>query len=304
VSNADWLRVTAGAAGTGSGVVQYAAAANSGAARTAIITAGGQSFTVAQDAACSFSISPASQNSASGGGTASVAVMAPAGCSWSAKSNAPWIGISSGQAGSGNGTVQLAVSPNTGTERTGTVTIGDQTFTIVQASGCSGTVSPDTIAQPAAAGTQNVSITTDAACSWTAVSNVAWMTIPGQASGAGNGAVQLSIDANTGPVRSGTATIAGRTVTVNQDSGCTFAIAPSSQDMPQAGGSGAVTVTANPGCTWTASSNAPWLTVTAGAAGTGSGSVQFGVGANPTGALRSGTITIAGQVFTVNQAGS
>jgi hypothetical protein len=130
------------------------------------------------------------------------------------------------------------------------------------------------------------------------------MTIPGQASGAGNGAVQLSIDANTGPVRSGTATIAGRTVTVNQDTGCTFAIAPSSQDMPQAGGSGAVTVTANPGCAWTASSNAPWLTVTAGAAGTGSGSVQFGVGANPTGALRSGTITIAGQVFTVNQAGS
>jgi len=303
VSNADWLRVTAGAAGTGSAVVQYAVAANSGPARTASITAGGQSFTVAQDGACSFSISPASQNSTSGGGTASVAVMAPAGCSWSAKSNAPWISISSGQAGSGNGTVQLAVSPNTGAERTGTVTIGDQTFTIVQASGCSATVSPDTIAQPAAAGTQNVSITTDAACSWTAVSNVAWMTIPGQASGAGNGAVQLAIDANTGPVRSGTATIAGHTVTVNQDTGCTFAIAPSSQDVAQAGGSGTVTVTASAGCTWTASSNVPWITLTAGATGSGGGSVQFSIAANTTGALRTATITIAGQVFTVNQAG-
>jgi len=303
VSGADWVRVTAGATGTGPGTVQYAVAANPGAARNAIITAGGQSFAIAQDATCSFSISPASQNSASGGGTASVAVTAPAGCPWSARSNAPWIGVSSGQTGSGNGTVQLAVLPNTGAERTGTVTIGDQTFTIVQASGCSATVSPDTIAQPAAAGTQNVSITTDAACSWTAVSNVAWMTIPGQASGAGNGVVQLAIDANTGPVRTGTATIAGRTVTVNQDSGCTFAIAPSSQDVAQAGGSGAVTVTANAGCTWTASSNAPWITVTAGATGSGGGSVQFGVAANTTGAVRSGTVTIAGQVFTVNQAG-
>jgi hypothetical protein len=303
-SSADWLRVTAGATGTGPGTVQYAVAANRGAARSATITAGGQAFTVAQDAVCSFSISPASQSSASAGGTASVAVTAPAGCPWSARSNAPWIGISSGQTGSGNGTVQLTVSPNTGAGRTGTVTIGDQTFTIVQASGCSATVAPDTIAQPAAGGTPHVSITTDAACSWTAVSNAAaWMTIPGQASGAGNGVVQLAIQPNTGPARSGTATIAGRTVAVNQDSGCTFAIAPSSQNVAQAGGSGAVTVTANAACTWTASSDAPWITLTAGAAGRGGGTVQFGVGANPTGGLRSGTITIAGQVFTVNQAG-
>jgi hypothetical protein len=283
--------------------VQYTVAANQGAARNAIITAGGQSFTIAQDAGCSFSISPASQNSISGGGTVSVAVTTPAGCSWSAKSNAPWIAIASGQTGSGNGTVQLVVSANTGAQRTGTVTIADQTFTIVQGSGCSATVSPDTIAQPAVAGTQNVTITTDAACAWKAVSNVAWMKIPGQASGAGNGVVQLAVEANTGPVRSGTATIAGRTVAVNQDSGCTFAIGPSSQDVAPAGGSGAVTVTANAGCAWTASSGAPWITLTAGAAGSGNGSVQFGVGANPTGGLRTGTITIAGQVFTVNQAG-
>ena len=140
------------------------------------------------------------------------------------------------------------------------------------------------------------------ACTWTAVSNVAWITIPGQTSGAGNGIVRLTVGANTGPVRSGTATIAGRTVTVNQDTGCTFAIAPSSQDVGQAGGIGAFTVTTNAGCTWTASSNAPWITVTAGAAGSGGGSVQFSVVANTTAAPRSGTITAAGHVFTVNQA--
>jgi len=49
-------------------------------------------------------------------------------------------------------------------------------------------------------------------------------------------------------------------------------------------------------------SNATWIGVTSGASGTGAGPVQFSVEANATGAARSGTITIGGQVFTVNQA--
>ena len=52
-------------------------------------------------------------------------------------------------------------------------------------------------------------------------------------------------------------------------------------------------------CPWTANSNAPWITnVTA--AGTGNGSVSYAVAAN-IGPFRSGTITIAGQTYTVNQ---
>ncbi len=55
-------------------------------------------------------------------------------------------------------------------------------------------------------------------------------------------------------------------------------------------------------CAWTASSNAlPWLTITSGASGTGNGSVGLSIAAN-TGAARTGTATIAGQTFTVNQA--
>ena len=303
-STVDWLRVTAGAAGTGAGTVQYSVAPNAGPPRSAAITAGGQSFTVTQDAGCSFAISPVSHNSPNGGDTTSTAVTAPPGCAWTAASNAPWIGISSGQSGSGNGTVQLVVAPNTTAERTGTVTIAGQTFTIAQASGCSATVAPDTIDQTAAAGTQSVGITTDASCAWTAVSNAPWITIPGTSSGSGNGSVQLAIDANAGPTRSGTATIAGVTVTVKQDAGCTFAISPTSQDIPQAGGAGSVTVTTEAACGWTATSGAPWITVTAGASGNGGGSVQFSVDVNATGAPRSGTIAIAGQTFTVNQAGS
>ena len=60
-------------------------------------------------------------------------------------------------------------------------------------------------------------------------------------------------------------------------------------------------VTAASGCAWTASSSVAWVTVIAGASGTGNGSVAFRVAANP-GSVRTGTVTVAGQTFTVTQA--
>ena len=69
-----------------------------------------------------------------------------------------------------------------------------------------------------------------------------------------------------------------------------------------AAGSQTVTVTAASGtCAWTAvSNNTSWLTVTGGATGTGNGTVTYSITAN-TGAARTGTITIGGQIFTVTQ---
>ncbi len=69
------------------------------------------------------------------------------------------------------------------------------------------------------------------------------------------------------------------------------------------GGTGAVAVTAWPaGASWTAASNAAWLQAGAGS-GTGSGVVSYSAQAN-TGAVRTATLTIAGQTVTVTQAGS
>jgi hypothetical protein len=47
-------------------------------------------------------------------------------------------------------------------------------------------------------------------------------------------------------------------------------------------------------------SNDAWITVDSGSSGTGDGVVTFSVGANA-GAPRTGTMTIAGQTFTVAQ---
>jgi Zn-dependent metalloprotease len=85
---------------------------------------------------------------------------------------------------------------------------------------------------------------------------------------------------------------------------CTFSISPTSASSPAAGGSGTVTVTAGAGCNWTAVSNAGFIAITSGASGSGSGSVTYNVGANTGTTSRTGTLTIAGQTFTVTQAGT
>ena len=81
---------------------------------------------------------------------------------------------------------------------------------------------------------------------------------------------------------------------------CNFALSSNTQTFLASGGSGTVNVITGSSCGWTAASNAGFITVTSGASGTGNGTVGFTVAAN-TGAARNGTLTIAGQTYTVNQ---
>ena len=67
---------------------------------------------------------------------------------------------------------------------------------------------------------------------------------------------------------------------------------------------GPSSVTASAGCDWTATSNAAWITISAGANGSGNGSVTYGVAANPDTTSRTGALTIGGNTYTVTQAGT
>src|SRR5262249_41031711 len=149
-----------------------------------------------------------------------------------------------------------------------------------------------------------ISVTSTASCNWTAVSNATWLTVTSGASGAGNGSISLAATNNTGAQRIGTMTIAGQTYTVTQSaapSTCSYTIAPNSVSVDANGATGStVAVTTTSGCSWTAASNNPWITVTAGASGSGTGTVGYSVAAN-TGAARTGSITIAGQMLAVSQ---
>jgi hypothetical protein len=200
---------------------------------------------------------------------------------------------------------------NTGAARTGTLTVGGQTFTVTQAAApppCTFSIAPTAQSVADTGGSGSVALTASAAtCAWTASANVAWLTLSSGASGTGNGTVAFTVAVNTGPARSGTLTIGGQTFAVSQAAPppppCNFGISPMSQDVPAGGGSGSIVVTASPAsCAWTATAGVPWLTITSGASGTGDGTVGFSAAANP-GGQRSGTLTVAGQPFTVTQAG-
>jgi glucose/arabinose dehydrogenase len=167
---------------------------------------------------------------------------------------------------------------------------------------CSYTLSSTSRTVSSSGGAFTVSVTAPVGCPWTAVSNASWITITGGSSGLGNGTVSYSVAANTGPQRTGTMTIAGKTFTVTQSSGCVYTISPTSKSFPASGGTGVVSVTAGVGCSWTARSNNSWITITSGASGVGNGTVGYSVKAVTSGSgTRTGSMTIAGKKFTVTQ---
>src|SRR2546423_967321 len=84
--------------------------------------------------------------------------------------------------------------------------------------------------------------------------------------------------------------------------GCAYSLSATSQSVPAAGGTGSVGVTAGSGCTWTAVSNASWITISSGANGSGNGTVAYSAAANTATTARTGTLTIAGQTLTVTEA--
>jgi hypothetical protein len=203
----------------------------------------------------------------------------------------------------GNGNVTIVVAPNTGNTRTGTATIAGQTFTVTEAGSCAVSINPAAQTVAAAGGTAaNVAVTAAAGCGWTSVASAGWITITAGASGSGNGTVTFTVDPTTGPARTATVTIGGQVHTVNQNSGCTYAINPTSRSIGKGQLTGqSVTVTTNAGCTWTATADVSWLSISAGASGTGNGTVTYNVDQNSTGVARVGTLTIAGQTLTINQ---
>jgi phosphatidylserine/phosphatidylglycerophosphate/cardiolipin synthase-like enzyme len=81
---------------------------------------------------------------------------------------------------------------------------------------CTFSLSKTSAGASADGGNDSVTVTAASSCNWTAVSNATWITVASGASGNGNGQVAFSIERNFGAARSGTLTIAGKTLTVSQ----------------------------------------------------------------------------------------
>jgi sugar lactone lactonase YvrE len=72
---------------------------------------------------------------------------------------------------------------------------------------------------------------------------------------------------------------------------------------PSAANTGTVAVTTPANFAWTAASNDSWIAITGSASGAGPGSISYSLQPN-TGATRTGTLTVAGQTFTITQEGA
>ncbi len=223
VNNAPWITITSGSSGSGNGAVAMTVAANTGAARSGTVTIASRTFTVTQAApapACTYQINPTSASLSAIGGTGSIGVTAPAGCTWTATESASWISFTSAANGSGNGSVGFVVLPNLGTARSDTIAIAGLTFTVNQAAAlpsCTYTLNPTGATLPAGGGAGSFAVTaTGSNCSWTAAATATWITVTSGASGNGNGRVEFTVTANTGASRTGTIVAGGETFTVTQ----------------------------------------------------------------------------------------
>ena len=301
-----WIQLGAATTGQGDASLTFTVAANSDPAiRKGAISVGDQQVGITQDAAaCVFTVEPRSDSVTAEGARKTIAVTASSPqCTWTAQSDADWLAIVDGAQGTGNGQVRYDARATSGPTRSGTLTVAGRVVTITQGQGCATAITPTSQSVAAGGGTGTIALATAAGCTWSARSDTPWIAITSGQSGSGPGAVGFTVSASDGPARSGTLTVDGHAFTVSQASGCRYALDPASQSFGDAGGSGAVNVHAGAGCAWTATSNAPWITIAAGQNGTGNGALNFNVIPNPMGgAVRTGTVSVNDQTFVVTQA--
>jgi hypothetical protein len=289
-SNESWIHVTSG--GSGSGIVTYTIDANPGDVRTSKFTIAGQEIQVYQAAHCQV-LCPQQRQACIISHQTEIEACQP-NCQQSIIQQYPGCAGNPGPCMElfQNCTTQCVgqIQQNCNTQESECNASCNQV--------CANNLTPMSANAPVGASTGAVSVNS-VACNWTTSNNnSAWITINSGASGTGNGGVSYSLAANSGPQRSGTLTIAGKTFTVNQ---CGYSISPTARtNVASSGGTGSVSVTCGSACPRTASSNASWISVTGGNNGNGNGTINYSVTAN-SGSARNGTITIGNQTFSVSQ---
>ena len=136
----------------------------------------------------------------------------------------------------------------------------------------------------------------------------AWIAVTAGGTGNGAGTVAYSVTANSNTQgRNGTLTIAGQAHSVTQQgraaTACSYALSPTTATYNKDAADGTFAVTAPTDCSWTATSNASWVTFTAGDRGAGNGTVSYRVARNLDTTERAAAVSVADQTFTVRQAG-
>jgi hypothetical protein len=252
-------------------------------------------------AGCSYSINPTSVTAYGQAGTGSFGVTAPNGCAWTATpSDSSWITVQSPGTGVGSGIVYGSLTANnTGSTRTGSISVNGTPFDITQAaSSCTYSLSYNGNL-PSSGGTVVVTVTAATGCPWTVVPQNPLITVIGPASGIGDGTVTLSLPANASVAwLNASVQVGSQSATLSEADVCSYSLSPLTLGAAAASSSMNVTVTPA-GCNWSASSDQNWLSVSG--SGTGSGTFTYQVQTNNGLGSRTAHITLDNRQFTVTQ---
>jgi glucose/arabinose dehydrogenase len=99
-----------------------------------VVALGGTVSRIATVPTCDYTVTPAAATFPRDGGAASFAVSVAPGCAWLATSNVPWITLTSGATGNGDGIVTYVVARYDGSakKRSGTIAVAGSAVTITQ----------------------------------------------------------------------------------------------------------------------------------------------------------------------------
>ena len=327
-SDSGWITVDSGASGSGNGTVRVTVTPNTGAAeRSGTLTIAGQSVGVREQglAACAADISPAAASFGKDSATGTFAVTAAGHCEWSAASDAGWLAVTAGSPGRGNGTVAYAVERNREINaRTATIRVAERTFTVTQAGdppllACDYSVAPVLFTPCMAGATLTATVRAQSGCTWTAESDVSWITVTQGRTGDGTETITFRVSDNWDAPRQSVVKVrwptpsAGQNLQVQQ-AGCRYAVSTSAISIGAPGGTSQFNVVqqsepytcggpTQDACMWTAVSDVPWMTVTTSMPQFGDDPVSFTVAPNSSTTARTGTIRVRDQVVRITQAG-
>lgn len=218
-SEATWAQV-APASGQGQTSLAVTVGANPDASvRSGVIAVNDARLSLTQEAApCRFQLGSSRSQISHTGGRNSLSISAPNGCAWRASSSEVWARVIP-DSGSGNATVDIEATANTGGERTATISIADQSLLLVQgaAASCAVTLDPSDRTFGATGGDGSVRVSAPGGCPWSATANASWIELSSSSS-TGPDTLRYRVTANTGTSsRVGTITIGGATHTIRQD---------------------------------------------------------------------------------------
>lgn len=302
-----WVHILDGSNGMGNGVVQLNVEPNlSILPRAATVSLTGSLFSITQAGMTNpvVSVSPGNSSIPATGGSVVLDVGGTLDVPWTAATDRAWLTIASGAASAVPGNIQFTASKSTqSVSRSGTVriiTTNQQIEHVVTQAGVVGTLQPTNLYVVASGVVTSVYLSIDSDCQWFVQTGDAWIQAGPPVVGSAN--VPVRVLENTSVyTRTGTVTIGGALLTVVQE-GRQASIAPDRLTYDGNGDLGTVSVSVPQGTSWELRESLDWVEIFSGSAGTGTGTVVYGVHALPApNTQRSGIIMVAGQPHYVLQ---